>query len=213
MSDLSSLTSPSLRRLPTQQRARDRVERVLDAADRLLAEEGIGALGTKPVALEAGVSIGSLYFWFPDKESIAQALALRYWDELAGVVAEVADRVQAGRLEDPVGAVVNALAAGFRARPGFLALWFDGLRTERLREATRPVRERVAADVARGLSGVGERPAPPARLAATARMVVLVGDGILREAFRVDREGDPFLLQEGARVLRAYINDRLEDIA
>jgi hypothetical protein len=110
--------------------------------------------------------------------------------------------------------VVDSLAAGFRARPGFLALWFDGLRTERLREATRPVRERVAADVARGLGGgLTATPAPPRMRAQTARMVVLVGDGILREAFRVDRSGDPLLLQEGARVLRAYINDSLEDIA
>lgn len=200
----------SLRRPPTQQRARERVERVLDAADRLLAEEGISALGTKQVAKAAGVSIGSLYFWFPDKESIAEALALRYWDELAALVSEVADRAEEGKLADPVGAVLDALAAGFRGRPGFLALWFDGLRTERLREATRPMRQAVGVDVARLLLALKGEPVPTDVLATTARMVVLVGDGILREAFRIDRSGNETLLAEGGRVLRAYIYDRLE---
>jgi len=119
---MTGSTPEPLRRAPTQKRARDRVERILDAADRLLAEEGAEALGTKQVAAAAGISIGSLYFWFPDKESIAEELALRYWSELGDLVAGVAEATETGELEDPVGEVLDALAAGFRARPGFLAV-------------------------------------------------------------------------------------------
>jgi hypothetical protein len=45
--------------------------------------------------------------------------------------------------------------------------------------------------------------------AAAARMVVLAGDGLLREAFRVDREGDAELLEEGKVMLDAYLVARL----
>jgi AcrR family transcriptional regulator len=199
-----------LRRPPTQQRARDRVQRILDGADRLLADEGVEALGTKQVASVAGISIGSLYFWFPDKESIAEALARRYWDELTELVTGVAQAAEAGEIADPSAEVLAALAAGFRARPGFLALWFDGLRSERLREATRPYRAQVAGSVQRILAAT-EPHANPETSREVAGMVVLLGDAILREAFRLDRSGEQTVLAEGARVLRAYIDDRLKE--
>lgn len=209
-SSTGPVSTDSLRREPTQQRARERVERVLDAADRLLAAEGAEALGTKQVAAAAGVSIGSLYFWFPDKESIAEALALRYWAEFADLVAGVADAAGNGMLDDPAGTVLNSLAAGFRARPGFLALWFGGLRSERIRDATRAYRSDVAACVERILA-VAAPHADAEQLPTVARMVVLLGDGILREAFRLNRAGDPVVLTEGTHALRSYIFDRLKE--
>jgi AcrR family transcriptional regulator len=200
----------SLRRAPTQKRAQDRVKRVLDAADELLARSGAKEFGTKQVAAAAGISIGSLYFWFPDKESIAEALALRYWHELSDLVAGYAEVADTSTLEDdPVGELLDVLAAGFRARPGFLALWFGGLRTERLRDVTRPYRTEVAGSVERMLAAARPNAEPELRNA-VARMIVLLGDGILREAFRLDRQGDAVVLVEGAHVIRAYIGDRLK---
>ena len=203
---MSTIAEESLRRRPTQARAQDRVRRILDAADAVLAGESV--LGTRPVAEAAGVSIGSIYHWFPDKESIALALALRHWSELSELVAAIAARAETGELRDPVGEALAALAAGFRARPGFLALWFGELRTEELREATRPSREHVAGSVFRILQ-VTHPESGPALRATVARVVTLLGDGVLREAFRVDREGDPLLLAEGAHALRAYVGERL----
>jgi AcrR family transcriptional regulator len=201
-----------LRREPSRPRGQDTVDRLLASADRLLALEGAEALATTRVAEVAGMSVGTVYHWFPDKESIAEALALRYWSELAHVLAEVAETAEAGTLADPVGTGLDALAAGFRARPGFLALWFGGLRTERLRDATRPYRDEVAASVERSLAAVYAEASPHAR-ATAARMLVLLGDGILREAFRLDREGDATVLAEGGHALRAYISGRLGEVS
>jgi len=204
------ITADQLRREPTQKRARERVQRILDAADQLLAEHGSEALGTKPVAAAAGISIGSLYFWFPDKESIAEALALRYWHELSDLVAGVAEAAETGELDDPVGEVLEVLAAGFRARPGFLALWFGGLRTEGMRDATRPYRTEVARSVERIMDARSPHLDPNLRHT-VAQMVVLLGDGILREAFRLNRTGEATVLAEGGHVLRAYIDQRLKE--
>src|SRR5439155_23974772 len=130
-------------------------------------------------------SIGTLYHWFPDKEAIAEALALRYWAELCELVEDVATEGEHAALEEPIAAVTDALVAGFRERPGFLALWFGGLRTERVRDVTRPNRTHVARSIERILAA--SYPTAGRALRATvARTVVLIGDGVLREAFRID---------------------------
>ena len=71
-------------------------------------------------------------------------------------------------------------------------------------------RERVAGSVQRILQ-VTHPGSDPAQRATVAHVVTLLGDGVLREAFRVDRAGDPLLLQEGAHALRAYVAERLGD--
>ena len=197
-----------LRRVPRQRRGQERVLRLLDAADRLLTEEGAAALTTTAVARAAGVSVGSLYQYFPDRDAIATALALRYTGELAGVMERMADAAVAEPLDDPAGEMLDAFVGAFRERAGFRALWFGGLRTEALRDATRPTRHVIAAALARALSAQAPD-AHPARVTAVAAMTVLVGDGILREAFRLDPRGDKAVLEEARRQLRGYLEAEL----
>ena len=64
-------------RSPQQDRSRRTVDRILAAADRLIAEQGSSAT-TTAIAAEAGVSVGALYRFFPDKHAVGQALADRY---------------------------------------------------------------------------------------------------------------------------------------
>lgn len=64
-------------RIPTQRRARERVDRILSVASDLIAERGSDRMTMSDVADNAGVSIGSLYQYFPDKSAIVRALAQR----------------------------------------------------------------------------------------------------------------------------------------
>ncbi len=195
--------SSTPRRTPRQQRARDKHERILDAADLLLAADGAETLTTTRIAAQAGVAVGSVYAYFADKEAIAEALALRHWQRFADLVAATAEAEEARPAADPLAAVIETLAAGFRSEPAFRALWYGGLRTERVRAATRPMRDEVSASLRRVLA-VHWPSAPAERLDVAARMIVLVGDGVLREAFRIDPAGDPTLLREGRTMLAAY---------
>ena len=57
-------------REPSQQRSRDRVSAILNAARALIAKEGIAGLKMAPLAKRAGVPIGTIYQFFPDKDSV-----------------------------------------------------------------------------------------------------------------------------------------------
>lgn len=197
-----------LRNPPTQARSRARLRRVLDAADELLASRGVSAFTTTRIAQTAGIPVGSVYRFFDSKESIVEALAVRYWRDFDDLVAGVAEADELAPFEDPLGAVVDALAAGFRARPGFLALWYGGLRTERVRDATRSAREAIASSVAQILAVHWPDAEATDRLTA-AEVLVLIGDGLLREAFRRNPRGDSRLLAEGRLMLAAYVAARL----
>jgi AcrR family transcriptional regulator len=112
------------RRLPTQQRSRERVERMLDIATALIAEAGSDALRMSEVAEKASVSIGSLYQYFPDKAAIIRTLAERYNAQgRACVAAELAKVGKAGELPIALERVTDGYYAMFLAEPVMLDIW------------------------------------------------------------------------------------------
>lgn len=194
--------------MPQQERSRRRVEEVLAAADALLAAEGADALSTTHVAAAGGISVGSLYQWFPNKEAILEALALRYVEEFTALARDLADKATEQPFEDPAGEMLSAFAASFRARPGFRAMWFGGLRTESLRDATRPGLAAIGEQLYRVLAASAPG-APPEKIARVARLMVLAADALLRQAFRAHPDGDPELLEDTADLLRTYVSAQL----
>ena len=201
------LDVPRLRRVPRQARSRERLARMLDAAEALLVAEGPGALTTTRVAAAAGVSVGSLYQYLPDKEAIVEALAGRYLAEFEALMEALAEEAAAApeRWTDPVGRLLDAFVQRYRDRPGYRALWFGRELTPGLREADRDNKAALAGGLLRVLRSLGLRDG--AALATAARAGVLVADALLQEAFRADPRGDQALIGEAKRVLRLYLAD------
>ncbi len=77
------------RKEPKQSRARVTVEAILEATAHILSEGGYDALTTNHVARKAGVSIGSLYQYFPSKEALVGELMDRHCDMMNALFAEV----------------------------------------------------------------------------------------------------------------------------
>jgi len=71
--------APALTRLvPTQQRSRERFERILQCAAEIMAEKGSEAFRMSDIVERSGIAFGSLYQYFPDKTAIIGTLAERY---------------------------------------------------------------------------------------------------------------------------------------
>lgn len=88
------------RRIPVQQRSRETVEIILDAAAQVFAERGFTGGTTNHIAVRAGVSIGSLYQYFPNKDSILVGLMERHLAEGQRHIAERMRKVS-GRTRKP----------------------------------------------------------------------------------------------------------------
>lgn len=71
-----------MRHRPQQARGQERVDLILDTAAELIAKEGYETLTTNAIAERAGISIGSLYRYFPDKEAILRGLAIRHLEQV-----------------------------------------------------------------------------------------------------------------------------------
>ncbi|RWI25117.1 MAG: TetR/AcrR family transcriptional regulator [Mesorhizobium sp.] len=193
------------RRAPTQQRSRERVERMLAAAAALIAEQGSDAMRMGEVAERAGVSIGSLYQFFPDKRAIVWALAERYTAESqACISAALKDVSDAEGLKRAFSELVDIYYGMFLAEPVMRDIWSGT-------QADKALRELELADSranARFLVAVLKRLRPGTDTVAMETAALLVwqmGEAVMRLAISVDRE-------EGDRLVAAYKRMALREL-
>jgi AcrR family transcriptional regulator len=179
------------RRKPTQERARRTIEVIFEATARIIEREGADAVNTNLIAERAGVSIGTLYEYFPNKEAVLIAMARRQLaeDEQA-VRTAVSDALEA---RDPPLArvVIRALVKLHQTRPKLRhaimrAHISSGLGSEHARPVQN-VAEILASRSDRVMPG-RDKSIPPAVLFVATRAVI----GVLRAAFE---EGSPLLGQ------------------
>jgi AcrR family transcriptional regulator len=111
-----------VRRRPKQRRARQTVEAVLDSVVRLLKRYGSNAITTNRIAEVAGVSIGSVYQYFPDKRAIFIALHERHGREIDRLIESTLVENAASPLEDLVRALVGAMIEAHRTDPELYGL-------------------------------------------------------------------------------------------
>jgi len=99
------------RRSPSQRRSRDTVQAILMAAARVFATAGYAAGTTNRIADEAGVSVGSLYEYFPNKDALLLALMEAHLAEGQGIVQEAMVEIAARRppLREAVRHLVDAM--------------------------------------------------------------------------------------------------------
>jgi len=106
----------SKRRIPHQARAAETVAAILEGAAQILEAGGLAAFTTNAVAERAGVSIGTLYQYFANKDALLRALGEREMAAtLAAVVKALRGEAEAG-IEGKVRAMVRALLNAFRGR-------------------------------------------------------------------------------------------------
>lgn len=121
MAGRAGAESENLRTPPRQARSEATVLKILDAADGLFAARGPTATTTTSIAEEGGVSVGSLYHFFPNKMAIARALGELYHDDMARTLEPlVGDVTDASQFPTFASKALRGAAAVVQRHPGYL---------------------------------------------------------------------------------------------
>jgi AcrR family transcriptional regulator len=96
------------RKFPRQARARATVEAIFTATAQILTQHGYEALTTARVAERAGISIGSFYQYFPNKQALAAAVVEHYGEAFASAFGEALTVETQESLADAVDAMIHA---------------------------------------------------------------------------------------------------------
>ena len=105
------------RKQATQNRSRATVAALIEATARILTSEGFDKASTNRIAEVAGVSVGSLYQYFPSKEALVLAVAERHRQDILRVVGDVLEEIDGLSLEAAVGRLVTVAIEGHRVDP------------------------------------------------------------------------------------------------
>jgi AcrR family transcriptional regulator len=193
---------PQMRSEPRQQRSRERLDRVLSAADAVLAEGGYDAFTTSAVAARAEVPPSSVYRWFADKDELATALLMRHLDRLDERMRAAVAAVQEVTISEVVRVVYEAYVGYYRDYPSHVILWFDGrVGRSTVTEVHRHT-GRVAEEMrsfALGLGLIGD-----SVTVTEVRLMAEVIDRVHEYAFRENRDGDDAILERGLELAQAY---------
>jgi AcrR family transcriptional regulator len=110
------------RTAPRQARSAKSLGLILDAAERLLQQRGVDETSTVDVAAAAGVSVGRLYYWFPDKDAVVRAVLSRAEHQLRAALTESIATVGSRPAADTCTEVLPVIARFFRSHAGSLAV-------------------------------------------------------------------------------------------
>jgi AcrR family transcriptional regulator len=103
--------------VPGQARSKETVSVILEASARILESDGLRDFNTNAIAARAGVSIGSLYQYFPNKDTIVRALIGSFEEELQDAVQEAARAGRGQQLKARLKLLVRALVILHYRRP------------------------------------------------------------------------------------------------
>jgi AcrR family transcriptional regulator len=195
--------TPHPRRTPVQRRSRERVERILVAAEQIVVREGVDGLTTRAVADRAKIPVATLYQYFSDREAIIAALIERHVRAMDVRLAEDLAALGTFSIRTIVVTVVNAYVAGYRARPSYVVLWFQGRVSA---ESIARVRERTSQLAVQFHSfGLASGLLKPD----TDELVLELGadtiDGFLDLAYRNDLVGDQRVVRAGIEMIVSYL--------
>lgn len=149
------------RRVPRQGRAQVKVELILEAATRIIDKEGLEGLSTNRIAEVAGISIGTLYQYFPNKKEVLAALGQR---ELAAVMAQIVMALSVPNtdsLTDQARVLIHAVFGAFGGRTRVHRVLLDAAlaqgKLSLLERSPNLIADMLAANGAKGLDGQSRR--------------------------------------------------------
>jgi len=192
-----------IRRIPAQARSRETVQRILDAAEAIVGEDGVDAATTRTIAQRAAVAAPSLYRFFADRDEVLDAVLERGLLDL-DAHAELAEQSWAGTsIEEFIQLELQLHVAYYEEHPSFVKLWFGGRVSPPVIDEVR-ARNRELAHRARDLL-LAAGLVPPGTPEIAFDMLVELGDRVLEMAFNGSPKADRDIIEAGAVALSAFL--------
>lgn len=196
----------SPRRKPVQARSRERVEAILQHATLIIHDTGIDGTSMSAIARSAGMSLASLYRYFPNKSAIVKAIAERH-------VAKLEALLQARLAELGPDTIVETLLdiyfAFYRDEPAYKAIWSGVEAMPELQALDLQELYANAADLSQYLSAICPQLPEHQRWSASILLPRASGS-LLRLAVTLPEQEGEALLSELKRMVRAYLNVLIE---
>jgi AcrR family transcriptional regulator len=182
---------------------------MLDACAELVDEIGYEALTTTLLAERAGVAIGSIYQFFPDKRAVVQALTLRNLEAyLSRITARFAD-AQFSHWWDGVDAAIDEYIQMHREVAGFKTLHFGDVVDVHLLDEDKDNNE-VIAEALTALLTDAFGNLSSADIDFPIAMAVETADAMIKLAFRRQPNGDERVLIEAKSLIRDYLQRHVQ---
>jgi AcrR family transcriptional regulator len=201
---LSSCSTVEPRQIPQQRRGRRRVAGFLRAAALVIAEKGYERATMSAIAERAHSCIGSLYQFFPNKRSVAEALRTQYIKEIQQYWLVLADKAADLTAEQLACRLVTLQLEIVKDHPALLGL-LEVPSTTRVSEQRELIRTRIATV----LIAHKPRMSRPAALR-IASVVQQVSRGLLTLYGRTDADHKPAIVEEFKSVLTGYLVPKLK---
>ncbi|RCK31706.1 TetR family transcriptional regulator [Thalassospira profundimaris] len=205
-----SENAKKMRKLPTQKRSRERVENILKAACELIAAQGSDAMKMGELAEKAGVPIGSLYQYFPDKASIIHALADRYNEDSQHCIEEALAGVTSAR--DLIAAfdqLIDTYYELFLAEPVICDIWTGTQADKTLRDMELEVSRANAALLTKTVLRIRNNDGDAGKLAARCLLIMYNGEATMRLAVSVPAREGREIVASYKRMIRREFEEML----
>ena len=200
---------PAMRKRPGQARSRATVDAVVEAAARILSDEGWAGFTTNKVAAAAGVSIGSYYQYFPDKYSLVDAIRGRH---LADCLAMLKGTLAAEKpAADFIVELVDGIIALHSQHPGLHRVLLDEAPSS---EAYRDPQSAFEKDYLGYFAEAVRRYCPRPKTAPDAARGTLLSDaidGVVHNAARRGRLGEAEIRGELIALVSFYLLGKAPD--
>ena len=193
------------RRKPRQERSRDRVERILEATAALLGDTPADKITTAAIAAKAGVPIGSVYQYFPNKLSVLAELARQVMEQVdLETASSIAEDFGILPWDQAIDRAIDATMQGYTKQPGYVQLLLSIRPTPEFRAITDESNERIAAMLA--FHPALQALIPPDRIQLVTRSAIQAVNALQDWALS---EGDPELanriISEMKTLLKGYL--------
>lgn len=194
----------SVRKAPRQQRSRATVDIIVEAAARVLAQRGWARFTTNETASVAGVSVGSIYQYFPNKLALAEEIRKRHLDAVLAAISVADERDGASTLEQRVAKLIDGVVAAHNVDQRLHRVLLDEVPLAGRSDTFEVEYQRRYQSIIPPASGE----AGPARDDVAGRVLSAAVEGVVHAAARYGELESPALRAELIELVRAYLRSR-----